>query len=77
MDIDQEDLSTNAKILRFINPGRSNLCFSNSTANMLLNLEIFRNILSENNDQMKMYRSKNTVINELILLNNLPNFEIA
>ena len=77
MNNDQEQLSTNAKILRFINPGRSNLCFSNSTANMLLNLEIFRNILSENNDQMKMYRSKNTVINELILLNNLPNFEIA
>ena len=77
MDIYQNELSTSSKILRFINPGRSNLCLSNSIVNALLNIESFRNILSENNDQMKMYQSKNPVINELSLINNLPNFEMA
>ena len=64
------------KILRFINPAKRNLCFTNSIVNIFLNIPIVNKLLSENTDQMKLYSSANTIVEELILLNNLPNLSI-
>ena len=65
------------KILHFINPPNINLCFANAIVNAFLNISMINQLLSEDTDQMNLFSSKNRIIEELILLNNLPNGSMA
>ena len=65
------------KILHFINPPNRNMCFANAIVNAFLNISMINQLLSEDTDQMNLFSIKNRIIEELILLNNLPNESMA
>ena len=55
------------KLLKFTNPANKNVCFSNAIVSALLNIPIINNFLSEKSKQMKLYISKNKIIEELVV----------
>ena len=71
--IDQENLTHTSqlvlKIIRFVNPGGSNLCFSNAVTSLLLNTVGIRNIIT---GDMPLH-FENSILKELQQLHNMEN----
>ena len=68
------DIGPNIRILLFTNPPQSNLCFSNSTASLLLNIPNFKFLLEQKSEEMEIYSRKNAIVREFIYLQSVPNF---
>ena len=62
------------KILAFSNPPRSNLCFSNAVASLLLNIPILQDIITSDDRIRKVKEKDSEIINELIRLCQSPQF---
>ena len=67
--------NTELKLLCFVNPPRTNLCFSNAVTSSLLNIPILGEGLS--NITQGIPENRNKIIEELVLLSNELNYEKA
>ena len=74
----EEDENCNLlKILRFSNPIRENLCFSNSITTLILNIPTFSSILQQNDDQTCIHLDENDIFKELYHINMYQNFTVT